>query len=313
MNTKLLIGLVVVALIGAIGAFSFINREKAAPAAQENVDVATPAPSDNADLPTPTPVPVTPASDAVTASEAVSKPAPTPTPVVTNTPAPTQTPLSTPTPTPVPAKDEPKTSTSFDAKNFVVGINNPYLTYKPGTTYIYEGEDDEGEEVRVEIEVTSKTRLFMGVTTMEIVERLYDEDDEQIETSSSWLAQDSSGNVWMFGEYSEEEEGDIIEWYAGDAIGTKPGIIMKANPVPGDTYLNEYLKGVTETGVGIVSVTEKITVPYGSYQSCLKTREWTPQEPDAIDYKTYCKGVAAMVKDIPKTGDEFIELTNIEN
>jgi hypothetical protein len=41
----------------------------------------------------------------------------------------------------------------------------------------------------------------------------------------------------------------------------------------------------------IVSITDAVKVPVGSYTGCLRTEETTPLEPLAKEYKRYCPGV----------------------
>lgn len=47
----------------------------------------------------------------------------------------------------------------------------------------------------------------------------------------------------------------------------------------------------------VISVNEQFTSQdVGRYQACLRTRETTPLEPNAREYKTYCPGIG-LVKD----------------
>src|SRR5262245_56468608 len=53
----------------------------------------------------------------------------------------------------------------FPAPNdFVSGIDNPYLGFDVGKVFTYEGETAEGTE-RIVVEVTSQTKVILGVTT----------------------------------------------------------------------------------------------------------------------------------------------------
>ena len=53
----------------------------------------------------------------------------------------------------------------YAAATFVTGIDNPYFPFTPGATWSYEGIED-GEVERIEVVVTSDTRLVDGVTTI---------------------------------------------------------------------------------------------------------------------------------------------------
>jgi hypothetical protein len=48
--------------------------------------------------------------------------------------------------------------------DFVTKIDNPYFRLKPGTTFVYQGETEEGTE-RNEVIITDKTKTILGVTT----------------------------------------------------------------------------------------------------------------------------------------------------
>lgn len=59
-----------------------------------------------------------------------------------------------------------------------------------------------------------------------------------------------------------------------------------ANPKVEDTYNQEFSKGVAEDKGTILSLDEKITVPYGTFSNVLKTKDFSTLEPD-IDENKY--------------------------
>lgn len=59
-----------------------------------------------------------------------------------------------------------------------------------------------------------------------------------------------------------------------------------ANPKVQDTYNQEFSKGVAEDKGTILSLDEKITVPYGTFSNVLKTKDFSTLEPD-IDENKY--------------------------
>jgi hypothetical protein len=69
----------------------------------------------------------------------------------------------------------------------------------------------------------------------------------------------------------------------------------------GDSYRQEYLEGEAEDMAEVLSVTDTVTVPYGSYSNCLRTKEWTPLEPGVAENKYYASGVG-LVKDVVVEG-----------
>jgi hypothetical protein len=177
--------------------------------------------------------------------------------------------------------------------DFVATIDNPYFPLTPGTTYIYEGITERGLE-HVETTVTTDTKVILGVTC-NVVRDTVTVDGVLAEDTFDWYAQDKTGNVCYFGENSLSYEGGLIVSLAGSWIagvdGAKPGIIMEASPKVGDLYRQEFSAGVAEDMAEVLSLNESVTVPAGSYTNCIKTKDLSPIEPDAIKHKLYCPGV----------------------
>jgi len=172
---------------------------------------------------------------------------------------------------------------------FTTTIDNEYLPLKPGTTFVYQG----GAE-RNEMTVTHDTKKVMGVECVVVDDRAW-ESGKLIEKTYDWFAQDNKGRVWYFGEDTKEyENGKVVStkgsWEAG-VDGAKPGIIMQAHPKVGQSYRQEYYKGEAEDMAKVLSLNESVTVPYGSFDRVLKTREWTPLEPSYHEHKYYAPGV----------------------
>ena len=59
-----------------------------------------------------------------------------------------------------------------------------------------------------------------------------------------------------------------------------------ANPKVEDTYNQEFSKGVAEDKGTILSLDEKITIPYGTFSNILKSKDFSSLEPD-IDENKY--------------------------
>ncbi len=205
----------------------------------------------------------------------------------------------------------------IDPANFVATIDNPYLTLTPGKVWVYEGTNEDGETERVEVEVTQDTKTVMGVATTVVRDRVW-EDGELVEDTLDWYVQDREGNVWYFGEDSKDiEDGTVVStagsWEAG-VDGAKPGIVMKANAQVGDAYRQEFLKGEAEDMGEILSITESVSIGLGNYDSCLKTKDWTPLEPDVVENKFYCKELGNVVLEKKVAGESGqIELIEVRN
>ncbi len=204
-------------------------------------------------------------------------------------------------------------SPAVNPADFVDIIDNPYFPLIPGTTFFYEGEA-ENETIRNEVFVTSETRLVMGVNTTIVRDRVW-EDDELVEETFDWYAQDKDRNVWYFGEESKDfEDGRLVStqgsWEAG-VNGAQPGILMEGKPQVGDVYRQEYLMGEAEDMAEVLAFNEPVSVEYGSFENCLRTKEWTPLEPKTEENKYYAAGIGLLLEMQTKGGSERLELVDI--
>jgi hypothetical protein len=177
--------------------------------------------------------------------------------------------------------------------DFTTTIDNKYFPLLPGTTFVYEG----GAEQRGEMTVTSDTKKVMGVRCV-VVDHKEWEAGKLVERTYDWFAQDKKGTVWYFGEDTKEyENGKVVStkgsWEAG-VDGAKPGIIMQADPKVGESYHQEYYPGEAMDMAKVLSLNESVTVPYGSFDHALKTKEWTPLQPGFFEHKYYVAGVGPL-------------------
>lgn len=198
--------------------------------------------------------------------------------------------------------------------NFVSTINNTFLPLKPGSAFIYNAETDEGME-RVEIEVLMETRIVMGITCVVVRDKAFLE-NQLIEDTYDWFAQDKDGNVWYFGEDVDNYEDGVIanhygSWEAG-VDGAEPGIIMLGNPVTGLHYRQEYYIGEAEDEGEIVSKNESVIVAAGTFNGCLKIKETNPLDPEFLEYKYYAKGVGLIKVEKIATPVEVEELVSFD-
>ncbi len=203
----------------------------------------------------------------------------------------------------------------IDPADFVVTIDNPYMPLIPGTTLIYDGITEKGTEHN-EVYVTSKKRIVLGVTCI-VVQDTVLVGGVLEEQTLDWYAQDRQGNVWYFGEDSKDyENGAVVStqgsWEAG-VDGALPGIIMKANPTVGETYRQEYYKGEAEDWATVLSLTESVSIPFGSYSEMLLTNEWSALDvPPIYEHKYYAKGVGFVMTKYLEGGFE-LKLTEIRH
>ena len=178
--------------------------------------------------------------------------------------------------------------------NFVDFIDNPFFTLTPGTITVLEGENEDGEPVRVTEEVLSSKKIVMGIESTSVLVKEW-ENGELVEETEDWFAQDIEGNVWYMGEaVTDFENGKVAghdgEWEGG-VDGAIPGILMPAEPRVGMFYRQEFLPGEAEDLAEVLSLNETITVAFGTFDNVLKTKEWNPLEKDSEEYKYWAPGV----------------------
>ena len=206
------------------------------------------------------------------------------------------------------------------AENFVdpleigAGVEpNPYLPLIQGNEWVYTAtfiDEDDGEEVTetTTVTVTGKTKLIEGITCL-VVRDVVEEDDEVIEVTDDWFAQDLDGNVWYCGEIAENFEffeGDEPEspelvdiegsWKAG-RDGAKAGILIPAEAEVGDVVRNEILYGEAEDVIEVLSLAGDESAPAADCGGvCLVVSEITPLEPDAEEHTYYLPGVGVILE-----------------
>jgi hypothetical protein len=186
----------------------------------------------------------------------------------------------------------------LDPADFTTAIDNPYWPMAPGTTWVFRETDAEGNEQRVVVTVTNETKEVMGIETR-VVHDLVTEGGEPIEDTYDWYAQDADGNLWYFGEETKEfENGKVVStagsWEAG-VDGAQPGIVVPGAPEVGMTYRQEYYAGEAEDAAAVLSLDERVEAPQGSYEGVLMTKDFTPLDPEILEYKFYAQGVGPVV------------------
>lgn len=208
------------------------------------------------------------------------------------------------------------------ADDFVKGINNPYLPLVPGDIYHYVNTVSEGKNITtqdIDVSVSKDTKVILGVTC-EVIHDVVKENGKLTEDTYDWYAQDRHGNVWYFGESTKALNNGIWStegsWEAG-VKGATQGIIMYQDPQAhiGEVYYQEFQYGVAEDLAELINTNSAAAVPYGTFNICVKTKEFTRLKPGETENKYYAPGVGQVltVVAIAGGGSEREELINISH
>ncbi len=182
---------------------------------------------------------------------------------------------------------------ALDPARIAAVVDNPYLPFRPGSRWVYEGEGD-GEVERIEVVVTERRRTIMGIAAVEVRDTVTIGGDV-VEDTFDWYAQDLDGNVWYLGEDVKDYDGGKVvstagSWQAGVG-GALPGVVMPAVATVGTPYRQEYLAGEAEDMMVITAVGGDETVAAGTFGGVVVTHDWTPLDPVVIEEKAYAAGV----------------------
>lgn len=166
-----------------------------------------------------------------------------------------------------------------------------------------------GAKVRVErtlLPEQHKTFTISGQT----VESLVMEDREfkngaLEEVTLDYFAQDDEGNVYYLGEDVDEYANGKVTGHEGAWLLGKdtqnPGVIIPAHPKVGDQFNSEDVnKEITENDE-VVSVSETVSVPAGTFENCVKVKEKLAD--GTTEFKFYASGIG-VVREVPPGGDE---------
>lgn len=203
----------------------------------------------------------------------------------------------------------------IDPADFTSEITNAYFPLVPGTTFVYDGTSGGKAELDT-VKVTSETRPILGVDCI-IVHDVVSQSGVVVEDTFDWYAQDKDGNVWYFGEDTRELDahGRVKttegSWEAGQHRA-QPGVVMTAHPEVGDSYRQEYQKGVAEDRGRIIRVGETRTTPTDSYHDVVVVAERTRLEPTIVEHKEYAPGIGLITENVIKGADEKSHLARIE-
>jgi hypothetical protein len=165
-----------------------------------------------------------------------------------------------------------------------------YFVLMPGYQLVLESSSE-----KVTITVLDETRVVGGVTTR-VVEERTEVRGELDELARNFIAMDATtGDVFYFGEEVDYYKEGVVVSHDGSWLayvdGSQPGLFMPGTPVVGMKYYQEVAPGIAEDRAEVLSTTETVTVPAGTFANSLRTREDNPLDPGAIEEKVYALGV----------------------
>lgn len=194
-------------------------------------------------------------------------------------------------------------------------VDHPFFPLRPGTVFVYAPRA--GTRGKIDsVTVTHEKKVILGIPAIVVRDRATDA-GVLVEDTRDWYAQDKDGNVWYLGEDTREyRNGKLVStagsWEAGRK-GAQPGVIMKAHPRVGDTYRQEYLRQQAEDRARVLSLSEKATVPHGTFAPTLMIEEWSPLEPGVKEHKYYARGVGLVLQRTVSGGSGEMVLVKVIN
>ena len=195
--------------------------------------------------------------------------------------------------------------------DFVAVVDNPYFPLIPGSKWVYETKLEDGSTEQIHIEVLQEKREIMGVQATVVHDTVH-VDDQIVEDTNDWYAQDKDGNVWYLGETVDNYEDGVLVDHKGSwewgVDGALPGIVMWADPSAhvNEVYRQEYYPREAEDQGKVLSVSESVTVPFGSFENVVKTSDFSSLDPDLQEEKYYAEGIGVIKTNDLTTGEEEV-------
>lgn len=156
-----------------------------------------------------------------------------------------------------------------DPADFVTVVDNPWLPLAVGTTWTYEVTDS--VLLELEVRVDAERRTIAGVSCVVVQHTGTDSGGAVVLQGDSYFAQDTRGNVWLFGEETRDIDPELRElsrsWTAGDG-GAEAGLAMPATPRVGDGWVRA-LTPLAADRSSVLSLDEERTVRAGTFRALL--------------------------------------------
>ena len=194
---------------------------------------------------------------------------------------------------------------NLKAENISPRGHNPYFhPLKPGFKFVFENPKGLFGALRKETIVLDETEKFdipgFGKFETAVVQEEEFYDGVYFQQALNWFAMDkTTGAVYAFGEVSWEIDAQgrkvfVGTWRAGEPDGNgmaEPGMLMPGKIKVGDKYLFDGHEIETYGYTENLEMGLKMTVPAGTFENCLRTREYSLTTLDDITDKWWCKGI----------------------
>jgi hypothetical protein len=139
-------------------------------------------------------------------------------------------------------------------------------------------------DTQVTVTVLDETKTVDGVECR-VVEEKEVKGGKVIEKARNYFAISKRTNsVFYFG----EDVGGA--WLSGEK-GARFGLMMPGTMLLKAKFYQEIAPGVAMDRAEVVSVTETVKTPAGTFKNCVKMEETTPLEPNVKEYKYYAAGI----------------------
>jgi hypothetical protein len=178
---------------------------------------------------------------------------------------------------------------SPDPRDFVRGVDNPWLALAPGTTWRYRVSG--ATEGTLVVTVEDTTYDVAGVATTPVSRT-----EPTGEQTVDYYAQDRLGNVWWFG-----REG---VWLAG-RDGAEAGLAMPASPRLGDGWRAAYAAGVVDVLATVATTDQVVTTPAGRFSHLVGLDLTSRLEQDSSRRVFYERGVG-LVMEVSTSGPIYL-------
>lgn len=175
-------------------------------------------------------------------------------------------------------------------------ISNPYLPLASLRQDVLENRNERVERtVKSDVHKTFKIG-DLTVAALAVEDREFDARGDLTEVTLDYFAQDDEGNVYYLGEDVDEYKDGKISGHSGAWLLGRdtqiPGLLMPAHPKVGHRFRSEDVPKITRELDEIISVSETVTVPAGTWTNCVKIEE--KASAGATEYKLYAPGVGCV-------------------